>query len=102
MQEDAESDTEEDNLCEGFASISLSKEDKVRIRSQWSHALILITFGRIVGYHFLSQCIKELWMPSGRLDLVDLGHDYFLVRFEIREDLDRVLREGPWLLVSIS
>lgn len=33
MQEDAESDAEEDNLCKGFASVSLTKEDKVRIRS---------------------------------------------------------------------
>ncbi|KAK9986595.1 hypothetical protein SO802_031546 [Lithocarpus litseifolius] len=42
MQEDAKSDTEEDNLCEG------------------------------------------------RLDIVDLGYDYFLARFETKEDLDQV------------
>lgn len=54
MQEDAESDTEDDNLCDGFASVSLTKEDKVRIRSQWTHVLILKTFGRTVAYQFLS------------------------------------------------
>lgn len=37
-------------------------------------------------------------MPSGRLDIVDLGYDYFLARFETKEDLDRVLREGPWFI----
>ncbi|KAK9996738.1 hypothetical protein SO802_021424 [Lithocarpus litseifolius] len=75
MQEDAESDAK-DNLCEGFALVSLSKEEKVRIRLQWSHALIIKTFGRTVGYQFLSQRVRELWAPSGNLDLVDLGHDY--------------------------
>lgn len=98
MQEDAESDTEDDNLCDGFASVSLTKEDKVRIRSQWTHALILKTFGRTVAYQFLSQRVRELWVPSGRLDIVDLGYDYFLARFETKEDLDRVLREGPWFI----
>lgn len=37
-------------------------------------------------------------MPSGRLDLVDLGYDYFLVRFKTKEDLDQVLREGSWFI----
>ena len=84
MQEDVESDTEEDNLCESFALVSLSKEDKVRIKSQLSHALILKTFGHTVGYQFLSQWVKELWTPSGKLDLVDLGYDYFLARFKAK------------------
>lgn len=34
-------------------------------------------------------------MPSSRLDIVHLGYDYFLARFETKEDLDRVLRESP-------
>ena len=41
MQEDANSDVEEEDLCKGFASVSLSKDEKVRIRAQWSHALII-------------------------------------------------------------
>ena len=75
MQEDVESDMEEDNLCESFAAVSLSKEDKVQIMSQWSHALILKTFGQTVGYQYLSQHVRTLWAPSGKLDLVDLGYD---------------------------
>ena len=73
MQEDVESDTKEENLCENFAIVSLSKEDKVRIKSQWSHPLILKIFGRTVGYQYLSQRVRTLWAPSGKLDLVDLG-----------------------------
>lgn len=81
MQEDADSDVEEEDLCEGFASISLSKDEKVRIRAQWSHALIIKTFGRAVGYQYLSQRVRELWKPSGNMDLVYLGHYYFFAQF---------------------
>ncbi|KAK9993144.1 hypothetical protein SO802_022847 [Lithocarpus litseifolius] len=98
MHEDAESDVEEEDIEEGAVALSLSKEDKIRIRSQWSNALIIKTFGRTVGYQFLSQRVRELWAPTGRLDLVDLGHDYFLARFEMPEDLDHVLRDGPWFI----
>ncbi|XP_050289775.1 uncharacterized protein LOC126727921 [Quercus robur] len=98
MLEDAESDVEEENIEEGAVALSLSKEDKICIRSQWSNALIIKTFGRTVGYHYLSQRVRELWAPTRRLDLVDLGHDYFLARFELHADLDHVLRDGPWFI----
>lgn len=32
------------------------------------------------------------------MNLVDLGHDYFLARFWIKEDLDTVLKGGPWFI----
>ena len=95
MQEDVESDTEEENVDEGDVVLALTKDEKIRIRSQWSKALIIKTFGRTVGYLFLSQRVRELWGLVGGLDLVDLGHDYFLARFELDADLDHVLKDGP-------
>ena len=98
MQEDVESNVEEENVDEGDVVLTFSREDKIRIRSQWSKALIIKTFGRTMGYQFLSQRVRELWAPTGRLDLVNLGHDYFLARFELGEDLDHVPKDGPWFI----
>uniref|UniRef100_A0A7N2LKB1 CCHC-type domain-containing protein n=1 Tax=Quercus lobata TaxID=97700 RepID=A0A7N2LKB1_QUELO len=99
MQEDADSDVEMSDLEEGTMALALiSKEEKLHIQSQWSKALIVKTFGRTVGYQFLSQRVRELWKPSNRLDLVDLGHDYFLARFESNDDLDKILKNGPWFI----
>ena len=70
MHEHADSDVKEEDIEEGVVALSLTKEDKIHIRSQWSKALIIKTFGRIVGYHFPSQRVKELCAPTGRLDLV--------------------------------
>lgn len=39
-----------------------------------------------------------LWKPSGRLDMMDLGKDFLLVRFATQEDLERVLMRGPWFI----
>ena len=39
-----------------------------------------------------------LWKPSGRVDMVDLGREFFLLRFSIIEDLEMVLKKGPWFI----
>lgn len=65
---------------------------------RWSNAIIVKVFGNIVGFHFLYSRITSLWKPGGRLDVVDLGKDIFLVKFGLKEDLDRVLKEGPWFI----
>ena len=30
--------------------------------------------------------------------MVDLGRDFFLLRFSIIEDLEMVLKKGPWFI----
>lgn len=39
-----------------------------------------------------------LWKSGGDLDILDLGHDFFMVRFSLEEDLEVVLTEGPWII----
>ena len=32
----------------------------------------------------------------GRIDIIDLEHDFFLSKFDLKFNLDDVLKEGPW------
>ena len=59
-EKEAEANVEEDSLCDGFAAVALSKEDKERIRAPWTSSLIVKSFGRSLGYMFLSSKIREL------------------------------------------
>lgn len=34
----------------------------------------------------------------GRMDCVNLGQDFFLTRFAVKEDHNRVLKGGPWFV----
>ena len=34
------------------------------------------------------------------MDCIDVGHDYFLIKFELQADLESVLRGGPWFVGS--
>ncbi len=47
---------------------------------------------------FLSSKVRSLWNPLGRMDCIDIGHDYYLIKFERQSDLDNVLKGGPWFV----
>nr|POE90406.1 uncharacterized protein CFP56_59946 [Quercus suber] len=98
MDADAESDDEVSDLREGLAAVKLSRETKLRIRGPWAQTLIVKLFGRSVGFNFLQSKLNILWKPSGRLDCVDLGNDFYSVRFALKEDLNSVLEKGPWFI----
>lgn len=44
---------------------------------------------------YMSSKLRTMWNLSGRMDSVDMGHDFFLVKFELQSDLDEVLKRGP-------
>ena len=39
-----------------------------------------------------------MWKPVGRLDVVDLEHGFFLIRLSLKEDVENVLKKGPWFI----
>uniref|UniRef100_A0A7N2LRD1 CCHC-type domain-containing protein n=1 Tax=Quercus lobata TaxID=97700 RepID=A0A7N2LRD1_QUELO len=91
MEAKSELDEEIEDIREGFAAISLSKETKQRIRALRTKALIVKVFGKTVGYNFLHAKLLSVWKPSGRLDMVDLGRNFYLLRFTVMDDLEMVL-----------
>ncbi|KAL0002524.1 hypothetical protein SO802_016305 [Lithocarpus litseifolius] len=94
MDTEAESDDEFPELPIGEKAVKFSGSTKTRIRAPWTNALIVKVFGKTVGYHFLHSRITSMWKPIGRMDCVDLGNDLFLIKFQVKEDYARVLREG--------
>ena len=98
MEADEDSDSESSDLREGLVAIPFSKELKNHIQSPWSKSLIVKVYGRAVGFSFLHGRLLSLWKPVGKLDCMDLGKEFFLVCFSVREDCEAVLRNGPWFI----
>ena len=98
MDVESELDKETKDIREGFAAIRLSKETKQRIRAPWAKAIIVKVFRKTVGYNYLHAKLLGLWKPAGRIDMVELGRDFFLLRFSLLEDLEQVLRKGSWFI----
>ena len=98
MEDNAELDDEVEPLKQGLAVVKFTKEFKQHIRNCWLKALIVKIYGRTIGFNFLHSRIHSMWKPVGCLDCVDLGHDFFLIRFSLKEDFEIVLRKGPWFV----
>lgn len=98
MEDDVESDDKVTGLRKGLAIVKLSKETKLHIRGSWLKALIVKLYRRKIGFSFIQNKLQQLWKPSGRLDYVDLVNEIILTRFSMKEDLDAVLRRGPWFI----
>nr|POE54099.1 hypothetical protein CFP56_73770 [Quercus suber]POE64412.1 hypothetical protein CFP56_12457 [Quercus suber] len=81
-----------------MAEVKLSKETKSRIRAPWSKALIVKVYGRSIGFNYLTFKINVLWKPMAKIDCVNLGKDFFLIRFSNSNDYDKVLRGDPWFI----
>lgn len=98
MEGDSDSDDGLLELREGIATVKLSKVEKQQTRAPWGKALIVKVFGRPVGFTFLQSRLLALWKPMGMIDIMDLGKEFFLVRFYSEEDHDAVLDKGPWFI----
>lgn len=98
MELEAESDDESADLEVGIAVVNLSGERKASIRGHWSNALIVKVVGKMVGYQVMSTRLLNLWKPSGRMDCIDLGEGFFLIRFSAKEDYGKALKDGPWFV----
>lgn len=98
MDTEAESDDNLTDLPIGEKAVKFSGSTKTIIRAPWTHAIIVKVFGKTVGYQFLHSRVLSLWKPEGWMDCIDLGSDFFLIKFHTKEDHDRVLRDGPWFV----
>ena len=102
MKEDLDSNNESgkasNSVCEGQVKIKLSKETKKCIRGPWSKSIIVKLVGKTVGLSYMQSKLAQLWRPEGRMDCIDLSYGFFLVRFYSKEDLERVIKRGPWFI----
>ena len=85
-------------LVNGMVAVNLTQKTQKFIRVRWTHALIVKVFERTVGLHYLHSKVMSLWNPARQLNCVNLGHDYFLMRFGLIEDYENIIKGGPWFI----
>ncbi|XP_070025428.1 uncharacterized protein [Nicotiana sylvestris] len=79
-------------------SIALSDEDIQRIYEPWKFSMIIKLIGKRVLHHYLKVKIQNLWRPTENFSLIDLGEDYYTVKFNKEENSRKTLQNGPWFI----
>lgn len=53
-----------------------------------------------ISYTNLKSKLQSLWQPSESLKLIDLGFDYYLIKFFYIDNYTTALTKGPWFIRS--
>ncbi|XP_021764243.1 uncharacterized protein LOC110728882 [Chenopodium quinoa] len=84
-----------DEVCPNFL---LTKEEKKRLRRPWQNTLIIKLFDKKLNYKVFIKRLRIKWSLKGDISLIDVGFDYYIVRFTNMEDHHHVLTQGPWII----
>ncbi|XP_019255644.1 PREDICTED: uncharacterized protein LOC109234213 [Nicotiana attenuata] len=97
-------DMEHQSILEGIKGkhiegvIPLSPEEKERLYKPWKFSVIIKVFKRRMPHHMLRSKLIDLWKPSEQLILIDLGWDFYIVKFSLEESTVKALHLGPWFV----
>ncbi|XP_070008327.1 uncharacterized protein [Nicotiana sylvestris] len=49
-------------------------------------------------HHYLQNKIQDLWRPTEDFQMIDLGEDYFIIKFKEKDNMEKALQQGPWFI----
>ncbi|CAL8091545.1 unnamed protein product [Prunus armeniaca] len=81
-------------------SIQFSEKAMSWLCKPWKNALIVKLLSSSHTFNYLHNRLQQKWSLKGGWKLVDLVNDYFVVKFELEEDLEFVLTGGPWIITG--
>ncbi|KAF7827992.1 LINE-type retrotransposon LIb DNA [Senna tora] len=81
-------------------NFTLSDREWKRLNKPFKKSLIIKLLGKTIGFQFLLRKVNQLWGRTGEVELVDLGNDYFLAKFDTYSDQDFALTGGPWIILD--
>lgn len=99
ISDDESADVEEEDDCT-CPVVTLTKEEKRRLRKPWKHMLIVKVWGRQVGYAHLLRRIMMLWKQKTKLELIAMENNYFLAKLHSIDDYEYALFGGPWMIMD--
>ncbi|XP_019240946.1 PREDICTED: uncharacterized protein LOC109220933 [Nicotiana attenuata] len=97
-QGEVRDDNSESPSTKGIKVIALSEEDRQRIYEPWKYAIIVKLVGKRMMHHYLQKKIQDLWRPTEDLQMIDLGEDYYIIKFKKRDNMEKAVQQGPWFI----
>lgn len=82
----------------GRYNLVASAAERSRLHKPWENTLLITLMGKKIGFTILKKKIDSMWARNGFVHLIDIGNEYFLVRFNDLADYNFALSGGPWLI----
>lgn len=93
---------DDDDVCdsevEGYLCLQLSAEEKKVMWASWTYSLIVKSAWLKSGFGVLKRRLHQLWARRASIEIADLGHDFFLIKFNNEEDFQSALLGRPSMI----
>ena len=63
-------------------------------------ALAIKLLGKHISYTALRAKLGSLWRLQGGFEVMNVGNDYFMVKFDLEADRAKVIERGPWMIMD--
>ncbi|QHO06256.1 Retrovirus-related Pol polyprotein [Arachis hypogaea] len=97
---DMEAQEKENKAFDPCPTIPVSKDEFDEWCKSWHAALIVKVLDKRVGLGFLEQRLNRDWAKKGKINVIDIDRDYFLVHFSYEKDYSHALLDGPWMIAG--
>lgn len=64
----------------------------------WQDALVIKSLDKSLGYNTMKERLTRLWKLAAGFEIMDIGNDYYMVKFDTEADCMKVREEGPWMI----
>nr|GLL45963.1 uncharacterized protein LOC109183389 [Ipomoea trifida] len=77
---DSDVEDEPSERDDGIPVVRFSKKVREDLVKPWRNALLVKYLGKPVAFSLFQQRMLRLWNPSGKIELIDIGSGWFIVR----------------------
>ncbi|KAL6555009.1 hypothetical protein OROGR_006267 [Orobanche gracilis] len=64
----------------------------------WKEALVVSLLGKKLGFRTMEAKLADAWNLAGDFDLLDVDNGFYMVRFDLAVDREKVIGGGPWMI----
>lgn len=89
--------------CPRGPDIRFSQKVEAKLNFEWNCTVIVKLMGKPNSenaYKFMFEGLNRKWVTKGPWQLVDLPNGFFAVKFQLFEDMDYALCNGPWIIAG--
>nr|XP_025647686.1 uncharacterized protein LOC112742662 [Arachis hypogaea] len=81
-------------------TVTFTEEAKEILAEPYKNAIVIKVLGKNFSYTAITHRLKGVWRTKGGYEVLDVDFGYFLVKFDLLEDREKVLLGGPWMITG--